>query len=184
MLYPFRSYALAILCYLSIIIFIGFKEKNIDKNPMISLEIEADFVGIINQHQEKSTMQKEKNINKIQLPQISKKEFNEKQEIEPRQENKAFETTNSKNNLEAKKIAPLFQPLPEIPLDMRNEAFSAKIIAKFYIEKDGSVSDVELLEISHNPRLNLLLLKSLKKWRFEASDQDFEQIINVKFAVN
>ena len=183
MLYPIRSYALAILCYLSIIIFIGFKEKNIDKNPMISLEIEADFVGIINQHQEKSTMQKEKNINKIQLPQISKKEFNEKQEIEPRQENKALETTNSKNNLEAKKIAPLFQPLPEIPLDMRNEAFSAKIIAKFYIEKDGSVSDVELLEISHNPRLNLLLLKSLKKWRFEASDQALTQIINVKFAV-
>jgi preprotein translocase subunit SecF len=100
MLYPIRSYAIAILCYLSIIIFIGFKEKNIDKNPMISLEIEADFVGIINQHQEKSTMQKEKNINKIQLPQISKKEFNEKQEIEPRQENKALETTNSKNNLE------------------------------------------------------------------------------------
>jgi TonB family protein len=184
MLYPFRSYALAILCYLSIIIFIGFKEKNIDKNPMISLEIEADFVGIINQHQEKSTMQKEKNINKIQLPQISKKEFNEKQEIEPRQENKALETTNSKNNLEAKKIAPLFQPLPEIPLDMRNEAFSAKIIAKFYIEKDGSVSDVELLEISHNPRLNLLLLKSLKKWRFEASNQALTQVINVKFEVN
>lgn len=184
MLYPIRSYALAILCYLSIIIFIGFKEKNIDKNPMISLEIEADFVGIINQHQEKSTMQKEKNINKIQLPQISKKEFNEKQQIEPKQENKALETTNSKNNLEAKKIAPLFQPLPEIPLDMRNEAFSTKIIAKFYIEKDGSVSDVELLEISHNPRLNLLLLKSLKKWRFEASDQDLTQIINVKFAVN
>jgi outer membrane biosynthesis protein TonB len=184
MLYPIRSYALAILCYLSIIIFIGFKEKNIDKNPMISLEIEADFVGIINQHQEKSTLQKEKNINKIQLPQISKKEFNEKQEIEPRQENKAFETTNSKNNLEAKKIAPLFQPLPEIPLDMRNEAFSAKIIAKFYIEKDGSVSDVELLEISHNPRLNLLLLKSLKKWRFESSNQALTQIINVKFVVN
>lgn len=183
MLYPIRSYALAILCYLSIIIFIGFKEKNIDKNPMISLEIEADFVGIINQHQEKSTMQKEKNINKIQLPQISKKEFNEKQQIEPKQENKALETTNSKNNLEAKKIAPLFQPLPEIPLDMRNEAFSAKIIAKFYIEKDGSVSDVELLEISHNPRLNLLLLKSLKKWRFEASNQALTQVINVKFEV-
>jgi outer membrane biosynthesis protein TonB len=183
MLYPIRSYAIAILCYLSIIIFIGFKEKNSDKNPMISLEIEADFVGIINQHQEKSTLQKEKNINKIQLPQISKKEFNEKQQIEPKQENKALETTNSKNNLEAKKIAPLYQPLPEIPLDMRNEAFSAKIIAKFYIEKDGSVSDVELLEISHNPRLNLLLLKSLKKWRFEASNQALTQVINVKFAV-
>jgi len=184
MIYPLRSYAIAILCYLSIIIFIGLKEKNSEKNPLISLEIEADFVGIINQHQEKSTMQKEKNINKIQLPQISKKEFNEKQQIEPKQENKALETTNSKNNLEAKKIAPLFQPLPEIPLDMRNEAFSAKIIAKFYIEKDGSVSDVELLEISHNPRLNLLLLKSLKKWRFEASNQALTQIINVKFEVN
>ena len=44
--------------------------------------------------------------------------------------------------------------------------------------------DVELLEISHNPRLNLLLLKSLKKWRFEASNQALTQIINVKFAVN
>jgi len=183
MIYPLRSYALAILCYLSIIIFIGFKEKNIDKNPLISLEIEADFIGITNQHQEKSTMQKEKNINKIQLPQISKKEFNEKQEIEPKHENKALETTNSKNNLDAKKVTPLFQPLPEIPFDMRSEAFSTKIIAKFYIEKDGSVSDVELLEISHNPRLNLLLLKSLKKWRFEPSGQSLTQVINVKFAV-
>jgi len=183
MIYPIRSYALAILCYLSIMIFIGLKEKNIEKNPLISLEIEADFIGAINQHQEKSTMQKEKNINKIQLPQISKKEFNEKQEIEPKQENKALETTNSKNNLEAKKISPLYQPLPEIPLDMRSEAFSAKIIAKFYIEKDGSVSNVELLEISHNPRLNLLLLKSLKKWRFESSNQALTQIINVRFAV-
>ena len=183
MIYPLRSYALAILCYLSIIIFIGFKEKNIDKNPLISLEIEADFIGITNQHQEKSTMQKEKNINKIQLPQISKKEFNEKQEIEPKHENKALETTNSKNNLKAQKVAPLYQPLPEIPFDMRSEAFSTKIIAKFYIEKDGSVSDVELLEISHNPRLNLLLLKSLKKWRFEPSGQSLTQVINVKFAV-
>ena len=128
-------------------------------------------------------MQKEKNINKIQLPQISKKEFNEKQEIEPKHENQALETTNSKNNLEAQKVAPLYQPLPEIPFDMRSEAFSTKIIAKFYIEKDGSVSDVELLEISHNPRLNLLLLKSLKKWRFEPSGQSLTQVINVKFAV-
>jgi TonB family protein len=183
MLYPFRSYALAFLCYLSIIIFIGLKEKNIEIKPLISLEIEADFIGVVNQHQEKSTMQKEKNINKILLPQISKKAFNEKQQIEPKHENKALETTNSQNNLDAKKIAPLFQPLPEIPLDMRNEAFSAKIIAKFYIEKDGNVSNVELLEVSHNPRLNLLLLKSLKKWRFEPSNQALTQIINVKFAV-
>ncbi len=183
MLYPLRSYALAILCYLLIIIFVGLKEKNIEKNPLISLEIDADFIGLVNQHQEKSTIQKEQNINKIQLPQISKKAFNEKQEIEPKQQNKVLETTNSKNNLEAQKISPLFQPLPEIPLDMRSEFFSTKIIAKFYIEKDGSVSDVELLEISHNPRLNLLLLKSLKKWRFEASNQALTQIINVKFAV-
>jgi len=184
MIYPIRSYALAILCYLSIIIFIGFKEKNIEKNPLISLEIEADFIGAINQHQEKSTRQKENNLNKIQLPQISKKEFSKKQEIEPHQQNKALETTNSLNNLEAKKISPLYQPLPEIPLEMRNEAFSTKIIAKFYIEKDGSVSNVELIEISHNPRLNLLLLKSLKKWRFEPSNQSLTQIINVKFEVN
>ena len=66
------------------------------------MEIEADFIGLVNQHQEKSTRQKEKNINKILLPQISKKEFNEKQEIEPKQENKALETTNSKNNFSAK----------------------------------------------------------------------------------
>jgi len=184
MIYPFRSYAIAILCYLSIIIFIGLNEKNSKKNPLVSLEIDADFIGLVNQHQEKSTRQNEKNINKILLPQISKKKFNEKQEIEPKQEDKALDTTNSKNNLVAKKIAPLFQPLPEIPFEMRNEAFSTKIIAKFYIEKDGSVSNVELLELSHNPRLNLLLIKSLKKWRFEPSNQALEQIINVKFVVN
>ena len=183
MLYPIRSYALAILCYLSIIIFVNLKQKNNEIKPLISLEIEADFIGEVNQHQEKSTWQKEKNINKILLPQISKKTFNEKQQIEPKLENKALETTNSVNNLQAKKISPLYQPLPEIPLEMRSEAFLAKIVAKFYIEKNGNVSDVELLEISHNPRLNFLLLKSLRKWRFEPSDQALTQVINVKFIV-
>ena len=64
MLYPIRSYALAILCYLSIIIFVNLKQKNNEIKPLISLEIEADFIGEVNQHQEKSTWQKEKNINK------------------------------------------------------------------------------------------------------------------------
>lgn len=57
------------------------------------------------------------------------------------------------------------QPLPELPDDLREQAYQTVATARFVIHVDGSV-DVELLKPTQNPRLNQLLLEALRKWRF------------------
>ncbi|OFW80609.1 MAG: hypothetical protein A2887_00420 [Alphaproteobacteria bacterium RIFCSPLOWO2_01_FULL_40_26] len=83
----------------------------------------------------------------------------------------------------AKMVAPIYQPLPEIPEDLRFEAFNSSAVARFYIAKDGSVSDVKLIKPCANPRLNHLLLKSLRNWKFDSSLKVFIQDIRVNFKV-
>ncbi len=64
-----------------------------------------------------------------------------------------------------------YQPLPEIPDDYRAEAFAAVALARFTVHPDGS-ADVSLVEATHNPTLNRLLLASLRQWRFAAAIRD------------
>ena len=83
------------------------------------------------------------------------------------------------------KLSPIFHPLPQIPDELRLEAFNSKALARFYISAAGEVVKVELLKPCANPRLNSLLLKSLKKWKFPASNngKDLQQDIEVEFKV-
>ena len=80
-------------------------------------------------------------------------------------------------------LRPIFNPLPQIPDHLRSEAFSSRVLARFHIRKTGDISKVELVEPSNNPRLNILLLKSLKKWKFPATGSDSTQEIRVTFSV-
>jgi protein TonB len=64
-----------------------------------------------------------------------------------------------------------YQPLPEIPDDYRAEAFAAVALARFAVHPDGS-ADVTLVEATHNPTLNRMLLTSLRQWRFAAAIKD------------
>jgi protein TonB len=80
------------------------------------------------------------------------------------------------------------QPLPVVPDDMREEAYQAVAMARFKIHADGSV-DVTLVQPTQNPRLNQILLKTLKGWRFFPSMQDghpveSSQDVRVHFNVN
>lgn len=59
----------------------------------------------------------------------------------------------------------LQQPLPVIPDDLRDAGYQAVALARFTIHADGSV-DVALVRPTQNPRLNQLLLETLRKWRF------------------
>lgn len=59
----------------------------------------------------------------------------------------------------------IYRPTPTIPDDLRDEAFSAAALARFDVAADGSVT-VVLVKPTQNPRLNRLLLESLKTWRF------------------
>ena len=59
----------------------------------------------------------------------------------------------------------IIRPMPQIPDDLREGAFSFAALARFHVAADGSVV-VELVKPTPNPRLNGILLDSLKKWRF------------------
>jgi periplasmic protein TonB len=59
----------------------------------------------------------------------------------------------------------IIKPMPQIPDDLREEAFNSVALALFHIAVDGSVT-VELAKSTPNPRLNRILLDSLRKWRF------------------
>lgn len=59
----------------------------------------------------------------------------------------------------------IYQPLPRIPDELREEALHAVALARFHVAADGSVT-VELVRPTSNPFLNRLLLETLKTWRF------------------
>ncbi len=59
----------------------------------------------------------------------------------------------------------IIRPMPQIPDDLREGAFNSAALARFHIAVDGS-STVELVKPTQNPRLNRILLDSLRKWRF------------------
>lgn len=59
----------------------------------------------------------------------------------------------------------IIRPMPQIPDDLREGAFNSAALARFHVAADGSVK-VELAKPTPNPRLNRILLDTLKKWRF------------------
>jgi outer membrane biosynthesis protein TonB len=94
----------------------------------------------------------------------------------------AAESQHSSHQHEATKAEPIYKPLPEIPQELRYEAFNCQVVARFHIKTDGSAT-AELAQPCENPQLNYLLLKSLKQWRFEPSSSARTSEIKVNFRV-
>ncbi len=65
----------------------------------------------------------------------------------------------------------IVRPMPQIPDDLREQAFNFAALARFHVAADGS-AEVELARPTPNPRLNRILLDSLKKWRFMPAIRD------------
>ena len=59
----------------------------------------------------------------------------------------------------------LYQPLPEIPEDLRRRAIDLVAVARFRVSANGS-AEVELIEPTPDPSLNRALMETLRKWRF------------------
>ncbi|MCE3254764.1 MAG: hypothetical protein K0R25_258 [Rickettsiaceae bacterium] len=89
----------------------------------------------------------------------------DKQEIDKSSVSKTADSEANSASNQNQNAAPISQPLPKIPDELRQEAFQSYAIARFHIAADGSFS-VELIKPCNNPRLNFLLLESLKKWKF------------------
>jgi hypothetical protein len=160
---PSFSFFLAFVVWLLIIGFFSFSlfKQNQFLEPQIT--IDAMMIGESNFEGNKSLENKK--------PADEKKDLSEKNH-----QNNNLKTAASQAKL-------VYRPLPQIPQYLRKTAFETKAIAKFYILKNGEVQKVELIEASNNPKLNFLLLNALKKWRFEESDSESTQNIEVIFEV-
>jgi protein TonB len=77
---------------------------------------------------------------------------------------------------------PSVQPLPVIPDDLRQDAMNEVATARFHIAADGSVT-VELAKPTQNPRLNRLLLETLKVWKFTPAIVDGKPVASVEVIV-
>ena len=88
-------------------------------------------------------------------------------------------TPDADRNRSAQAIA---QPLPTIPDDLRQDAMNEVATARFHIAVDGSVT-VELVKPTQNPRLNRLLLGTLKFWKFNPATIDGKPVASVEVIV-
>ncbi len=59
----------------------------------------------------------------------------------------------------------LYAPPPQIPDDLRENVFETIAVAHFHVGFDGDAK-VSLNQPTSNPRLNVILLDTLKQWRF------------------
>jgi periplasmic protein TonB len=59
----------------------------------------------------------------------------------------------------------IYSPVPKIPDDLREEVFAAVAVAHFEVSYDGTVK-VTLIKPTPNPRLNEIILDTLRQWRF------------------
>lgn len=80
------------------------------------------------------------------------------------------------------------QPLPELPDDLREDAYQFIAVARFAIHTDGSF-DVTLIKPTPNPRLNRILMTTLYRWRFVPASEaghpvESRQDVRVHFNVN
>lgn len=57
------------------------------------------------------------------------------------------------------------QPLPVLPEDLREEAYRFVATARFDVHADGTF-DIVLVKPTPNPRLNQILMATLREWRF------------------
>lgn len=65
----------------------------------------------------------------------------------------------------------IYAPLPKIPDELRQDAFSTVAIAHFVVGADGKVQ-VALTTPTSNPGLNLLILETLRQWKFFPAMKD------------
>jgi periplasmic protein TonB len=81
----------------------------------------------------------------------------------------------------------IVRPMPQIPDDLRQEAFNAVAVVRFHVSAEG-IATFELAKPTQNPRLNRLLLEKLREWRFFPAMRDgrpvaSDQEVRINFEV-
>ncbi len=166
MKYPIPSIILSLLIWFFIIIAAAIFLNNKPQFLTSSIDIEVNLITKENSDQ--------KNQNQL-INKLAAKKLKPPNQESPSPNSPNQNQTNQKPSI-------IYRPLPQIPDDLRQEAFRSYAIARFYIDSSGAIT-VELIKPCSNPRLNYLLLKSLKKWQFTNIQQASIQDIRVEFKV-
>ena len=154
MKFPFTSFALAIIIWIFFIAVFFYSATQKSTIIPATLEVDASIVDNVSRRIE----------NRNIIHKDDAKNSAEKNKI--LQEKSAANANEASGSSKLNKVATIVaRPLPEIPEDLREEAFNSFAIARFYIAADGSTT-VELIKPCNNPRLNQLLLQNLHKWKF------------------
>ncbi len=162
--------AIFLACLLHLLLFWliwSYPEKQIQPNATV-LE-----VTIINSGKEFSS----------EIRAVKKSSQHHKTETQELSENTHLHQGEKISDSKIKPVGLLSNPLPQIPDELRDEAFVSQATARFYIAPDGSVERVELTKPCANPKLNQLLLKSLRLWKFSPQQSSSTQDICVHFLV-
>lgn len=80
----------------------------------------------------------------------------------------------------------IYNPLPVIPDDLRGQAISEVAVARLHIHVDGTVT-VDLVRPTHNPRINKIILDTLRTWMFYpaiSKGTPVESVQEIKIDVN
>ncbi len=73
----------------------------------------------------------------------------------------------------------LYQPKPTLPEDLRDETIHSVVMARFHIDSNGNAT-VNLTQAAANPRVNQLILNTLKTWRFFPAIQGGKPVASVQ----
>ena len=158
MKYPFISISLSILLWLGFISLFILSSQN--QEQKYSLEVDASIIDeVVRQNKKTFIAPQNQGENQIQKDEITG--------------TKTAQITD--------------RPLPQIPDELREDAFNSFAIARFYIKKNGDIT-IELVKPCSNPQLNRLLMQSLRKWKFTPATQNGVAIdsfrdIHVDFSV-
>ena len=171
---PVLSFTISILFWFLIVGSVSFfsVKNKLTLSTESTISIDAEMIGEVVEKTQASSPRKK--IEKIGVG---------KNKIADLSQNEDSSSNKGKSNTISKSPKILHRPLPNIPSDLRREAFQTKAIVRFYVGQDGAVKKFEFLKSSSNPRLNFLLMKQLKKWKFESTDKDFEKDVVVNFVV-
>lgn len=159
--YPKHSLAISALIWLLIFILAGISFEKINQVIQVdpTLDISSSFISESPVHTE----------------------IREKSSLIKKPAENVEQTTKASEAI-TKDLKALYHPLPEIPDELKHDAYQSFAVARFLIRKDGSATP-EIITPTSNPKLNYLLLESLKKWQFEPSDKERVQTIRIEFRV-
>lgn len=72
----------------------------------------------------------------------------------------------------------IYAPLPRLPDELRENILNTVAVARFNVAPDGTAA-VSLIRPTSNPRLNYILLSTLKQWTFFPAVKDGKAVASV-----